>query len=254
MVISSENAASRANAGLYQDEGKRNLALSKSWRSRVNTPNNTVRVWDPIVRYGHWMLVVAFFTAYLAEDDFLTLHVWAGYVVGVIVCIRLLWGFIGTKHARFVDFVRSPAETLRYVGDIAANRAKRYIGHNPAGGAMVMALLISVSGTVFSGLVVYAIEEDAGPLAGWIADPSASTSLPRVTSGTQADNDEYEHDDDEHEDSAFEQFWEEVHELLANATLLLVGLHIAGVLFSSYTHKENLIRGMITGRKRRDGE
>lgn len=193
----------------------------------MNTPDKTIRVWDPIVRIGHWTLVIAFFTAYLTEDDFLTQHVWAGYAVGIVICVRLLWGLIGSRHARFVDFVRSPAETLRYVADLAANRAKRYIGHNPAGGAMVVALLLSISGTVFSGLVVYAVEEAAGPLAGWVAGYNAS-------------------------ENASEEFWEEVHEILANFTLLLVGLHIAGVLFSSYAHRENLIRGMITGRKRRD--
>lgn len=220
----------------------------------MNTLNDTVRVWDPIVRYGHWVLVVAFFTAYLTEDNFLTLHVWAGYVVGVIVFIRLLWGFVGTKHARFVDFVRSPTETLRYLGDVRSARAKRYIGHNPAGGAMVIALLICLSGTVFSGLVVYAIEKNAGPLAPWVADASAPASLATSSKGDgYTDPDESRHDD-EHEDSKFEEFWEEIHELLANLTLLLVGLHVAGVLYSSYAHKENLIRGMITGRKRRDAE
>ena len=217
----------------------------------MNTADNTLKVWDPIVRIGHWTLVTAFFVAYLTEDDFLTVHTWAGYVVGIVVCLRVLWGIIGTRHARFVDFVRPPAETLRYIGDLASNRAKRFIGHNPAGGAMVIALLLSLSGTVVSGLVLYAIEEDAGPLAGWVAEYTPPTSLPALTSAAYADSGKRDHDDDS-EDDALEEFWEEVHEILANFTLLLVGLHVAGVLFSSYAHKENLIRGMITGRKRRD--
>ena len=219
--------------------------------------NNTIRVWDLIVRIGHWTLVIAFFTAYITEDDFLTQHTWAGYIVGSVVCVRLLWGFIGTKYARFTDFVKSPAETLRYIGDLATNNSKRYIGHNPAGGAMIVALLLCVSGTVFSGLVVYAIEENAGPLATWVAEISMPSSFTLINSA-YADRDEYEHEEDsesedscEHEDDAFEEFWEEVHEILANFTLLLIGLHVAGVLFSSYMHKENLIRGMLTGLKRR---
>ena len=228
-------------------------ALNNSRSNAVTTPNDTIRVWDPIVRIGHWTLVIAFFTAYLTEDDFLTQHVWAGYVVGIVVCVRLLWGLVGTKHARFVNFVKSPAVTLRYIGDLAANRAKRYAGHNPAAGAMILALLISLSGTVISGLMAYAIEEDAGPLAGLVADGSAPASLPALTGVAYAHADDYAADDG-HEDNAFEEFWEEVHEILANFTLLLVGLHIAGVLFSSYAHKENLIRGIIDGRKRRDGE
>jgi len=216
----------------------------------MSAPDNTIKIWDPVVRIGHWTLVIAFFTAYLTEDDFLTQHVWAGYAVGVVVCVRLLWGVIGTKHARFVDFVRTPAETLGYLGDLTANRAKRYIGHNPAGGAMVIALLICLSGTVFSGLVLYAAEEGAGPFAGWIADPAAPETQPALTSGAHASGER--EDADEHEDDAFEEFWEEAHEILANFTLLLVGLHVAGVLFSSYIHRENLIRGMFNGRKRCD--
>jgi len=227
--------------------------LSNSRSKAVTTRNDTTRVWDPIVRIGHWTLVIAFFTAYLTEDDFLTQHVWAGYVVGIVVSVRLLWGIVGTKHARFMDFVKSPAVTLRYIGELATNRAKRYIGHNPAAGAMVVALLISLSGTVITGLMVYALEEDAGPLAGWVADYSAPMSLPAHSGVAYADIGEHE-PDDVHEDSTFEKFWEEAHEIFANITLLLVGLHIAGVLFSSYAHKENLIRGMITGRKRREVE
>lgn len=212
----------------------------------MNTTENTIRVWDPVVRIGHWALVVSFFTAYFTEDDFLTQHVWAGYVVGTIVCLRLIWGFVGTKHARFQDFVCSPATTLRYIADLMADRAKRFIGHNPAGGAMVIALLVSITGTVFSGLMIYAIEEDAGPLAEWVADSSVAGGVPTLISSAFADDDS----EDEHADEAREEFWEETHEIFANLALFLVGLHIAGVLFSSYAHKENLVKSMVTGRKR----
>ena len=216
----------------------------------MKATENTIRVWDPVVRIGHWTLVLAFFAAYFTEDDFLTQHVWAGYLAGAVVCIRLLWGFVGTRHARFTDFVCSPATTLRYVGDVIRNRAGRYIGHNPAGGAMVVVLLISVLGTVFSGLVLYAIEEDAGPLAVWVAENPAPSVQLSLSANAYADEDERENAA-EHEDNASEEFWEEIHELFANFTLLLVGLHVAGVLFSSYAHKENLINAMFTGRKRR---
>jgi cytochrome b len=214
----------------------------------MNTTENTIRVWDPVVRIGHWALVFAFFTAYFTEDDFLTQHVWAGYVVGAIICLRLLWGFVGTKHARFKDFVRSPATTLQYIGDLIAHRAKRFLGHNPAGGAMIIALLVSIAGTVSSGLMIYAIEEDAGPLADWVADSSVPSGIPILISSAFADDDS--EDEGEHVDEAREEFWEETHEIFANLALFLVGLHIAGVLFSSYAHKENLIKSMVTGRKR----
>ena len=208
---------------------------------------NMIKVWDPVVRIGHWILVLAFFTAYFTEDDFLTLHVWAGYGVGAVVCIRLLWGFVGTKHARFTDFVRSPATTLQNLGEIVANRARRYIGHNPAGGVMVLALLLGTAATVYSGLVLYAIEENAGPLAGVVTLADASSEVPSLITPVLADEDEEE---DEHE--AQEEYWEELHEFFTNFTLFLVAFHIAGVLLGSYAHKENLVKAMFTGLKRKE--
>ena len=186
----------------------------------MNGTRDWVQVWDPLVRTGHWTLVVSFFTAYLAEDDFLTLHVWAGYVLAGVVTFRLLWGLIGTRHARFTHFVRGPRAVLGYFRDALTNRGPRYLGHNPAGGAMVVALLVCLAVTAASGMGLYAVEEGAGPLAGWIAEGR-------------------------HED-----VWEAVHEVFANLTLLLVIVHVAGVGFSSLMHRENLVRSMITGRKR----
>ncbi|MEQ8859070.1 MAG: cytochrome b/b6 domain-containing protein [Pseudomonadales bacterium] len=186
----------------------------------MNTRSEWVRVWDPLVRIGHWTLVVTFFTAYLVEDDFLTVHVWAGYVLGSVVALRLLWGLIGSRHARFADFVRGPRAVFGYLRDTLAHRGRRYLGHNPAGGAMTLALLICLAITAGSGLGLYAVEEGAGPLAGWLAQ------------------------------GRYEDAWEEVHEIFANLSLALVIVHVAGVAFSSLVHRENLVRAMITGRKR----
>jgi cytochrome b len=211
---------------------------------------NMIRVWDPVVRIGHWTLVIAFFVAYFTEDDYLTQHAWAGYLVGLVVAFRLLWGFVGSRHARFSDFVPSPSTFRGYMRDMLQGRAKRFLGHNPAGGAMIVALLISLSGTVISGLVLYAIEDQKGPLAGWVASDTGAVATPSLISAAVADDDD-DDDDDERKNERGEEFWEETHEIFANLTLFLVGLHIAGVLFSSLAHKENLIRSMFTGQKPR---
>ncbi len=184
------------------------------------TTSRDIPVWDPAVRLFHWSLAGAFLLAYITEDDWEMLHVNAGYLIGILIVLRLLWGFIGTSHARFTDFVRSPREVMAYLTDAIRFRAARYIGHNPAGGAMILALLTCLSLTVLTGIALYGTTDFAGPLAG-------------VWRGEQAAD-----------------ILEEVHEIGANLTLLLVVLHLVGVLFSSLEHGENLIKSMVTGRKK----
>lgn len=212
----------------------------------MNVPTKTVSVWDPFVRIAHWTLVVAFFTAYLTENDFLTQHVWAGYVVGIVVLSRIIWGVIGTKHARFSDFIYPPKQIFGYLKGLVSRKAQHYTGHNPAGGAMVIVLLLSLSGTVYTGLALYAVEKNAGPLASQFA--ANHKSMPDVfiiSIATAHENGETE----SMGNKQGEEFWEGLHEFFANFTLLLVALHIGGVLLSSYFDQENLIKAMITGRK-----
>ena len=207
-----------------------------------------VRVWDIAVRLAHWVLVAGFVTAYLTEgeDDVQSIHVWAGYVVAVVVLWRVLWGFVGPAHARFVNFVRGPRAALGYLVGLARGNSARYIGHNPAGGAMVLLLLGSLAVTTGTGLALYAVEEAAGPLAGVLGS----------TANAESDEDEDEQDerhaarDTEAGDEGSGEWLEEVHELFANLSLFLVLLHIAGVVTSSIVHRENLPRAMVTGRKR----
>ena len=96
-----------------------------------------VNVWDPLVRIGHWTLVIAFFTAYFTEDDLMDVHTWAGYTVAAIVLIRIVWGFVGSQHARFGDFIYAPAKVFRYLKNLLARKPQHYIGHNPAGGCLL---------------------------------------------------------------------------------------------------------------------
>ncbi len=181
-----------------------------------------VRVWDPLVRYFHWALVAGFAIAYLVGDEVLGLHVWAGYLVLGLIAVRLVWGVIGTRHARFSDFVRGPRQILAYLNDVLHFRAKRYLGHNPAGGAMAIVLLLAVTATGVTGVALYGAQESAGPWASM---------------------------------SGLSAFWgdalKEVHEFVANLTLVLIVLHVVGVLFASLEHRENLIGGMISGYKRK---
>jgi cytochrome b len=208
----------------------------------MEDPSDTgpVRVWDPLIRIGHWVLVVAFATAYLTEGEPQWLHTSAGYAIATTVALRILWGFVGPRRARFADFVTGPGRVLGYLRDLLTGRAERHLGHSPAGGAMTVALLVALAVTALSGMATLAVEEGQGPLAGIVT----SASLPAWA----------EEDDDhgEHGDGGGEAF-EEIHEVAANATLLLILLHVAGVAWASRVHGENLVRAMIDGRKRSAG-
>jgi cytochrome b len=110
----------------------------------------SVRVWDPLVRLIHWALAATVIFA-LMSDQSRSLHKLAGYIAAGLVLLRILWGFVGSPHARFGDFVRSPAAVLAYLKDVALRHPRRYLGHNPAGGVMILALLGLVLVASFSG-------------------------------------------------------------------------------------------------------
>ncbi|MBP0048699.1 cytochrome b/b6 domain-containing protein [Marinobacterium sp. AK62] len=111
----------------------------------------TVKVWDPLVRLFHWSLVACFAVAWISADEWQDLHELMGYTIAGLVAFRLLWGLVGPRYARFSQFVRSPGSVVRYLTAIRKGQEKRYIGHNPAGGAMVLLLLLSLSLLTLSG-------------------------------------------------------------------------------------------------------
>ncbi|RJF94555.1 cytochrome B [Oleomonas cavernae] len=173
----------------------------------TQTSRQMIRVWDPFVRFFHWSLVTAIAIAWLSEEGE-GLHQWAGYAALGLVAARLVWGFIGTRYARFTDFVRAPQVGLHHVIDEARGSARRYIGHNPAGGLMILVLIALIAAT---------------GATGWLS-----------TTDRFFGND----------------LIEGLHEVLANGLLVCIGLHLAGVLVASLRHGENLVRAMVTGRKR----
>ena len=217
--------------------------MTSSETLRTTSRPASTLVWDPVVRFGHWALVAAFAVAYLSAEEEAggpdPLHVWGGYVAGVLVVLRVVWGFVGPRHARFSDFVRSPIVALAYFRDLLYSRARRYVGHSPAGGAMVIALLVCLAATVATGLIAYG-EEGKGPLAVvMVTDANAN--------GNEAEHRALAKTGGEQSESAIG----ELHGLMANITVALVAAHIFGVAVASVVHKENLVLAMITGRKRR---
>ena len=207
--------------------------------------DSTVRVWDPFIRIFHWSLVAGFAIAYFSGEDEGVLHAYSGYVVGILISPRLLWGFVGSKYARFSQFLYSPGQVIQYLKGLRSGKPDHYLGHNPAGSWMIFALLISLVMTTVSGLQAYGIEGH-GPLA------DAQSGAPTFAASTSFIRDARADDDaDEHEGNDEEEEWEEIHEFFANLTLLLVFIHVAGVIVASRMHGENLARAMVTGNKQK---
>lgn len=120
---------------------------------RHGAPAGRVKVWDPLLRVLHWSLAASFAVAYATGEEILSLHELAGYAIIAIVGVRALWGLIGPEHARFDDFVPGPASLLAYLRDLLAGRGRRYLGHNPAGGAMIVAMLAALLATSATGVL-----------------------------------------------------------------------------------------------------
>ncbi|HKJ84121.1 MAG TPA: cytochrome b/b6 domain-containing protein [Mariprofundaceae bacterium] len=215
------------------------------------TATNTIKVWDIGVRLFHWALVACFVIAYISSEGAEhggvgeVLHAWSGYAIIALLVFRIVWGFIGSRYARFSDFVFTPSAILAYIKDLFSGSPRRYLGHNPAGGIMVILMLVSLIAVSWTGLKAYQAE-GKGPLAA-----ASHTPVIPVARADSWEQEEYEHhgtlggEEDE--------LWEEAHEATVNFMLLLIVLHLGGVALSSLLHRENLPRAMWTGRKHVDG-
>jgi cytochrome b len=175
--------------------------------TELNTTTQKIRIWDAPVRVFHWLLVLSFAGAYLTAESetWRLLHVTLGYTLGGLLVFRLVWGVVGTRYARFSNFVRGPAAVIQYLKSIKARQPEHHLGHNPAGAVAIVLLMALGLGLTATGYTTY---NDLGP--GWVA---------------------------------------ELHDLLANAMVLVIIGHLVGVVTASLQHKENLVRSMVTGFK-----
>jgi len=207
-----------------------------------------IKVWDPLVRIFHWSLLLFFTLAYFTGEEESSIHIYSGYIVLGLIIFRLIWGLIGSKYARFTQFVCAPKEIISYTKAFLSLSPKHYLGHNPLGGVMVLMLLASLFVVTLSGLKLYAVEEGEGPFA---AIDNISLVSNAYADKLYADEDqEDENEGDGNEEG--EYFWEDIHEASADFMVFLIFLHIAGVLVSGRIHNENLIKAMITGKKNID--
>lgn len=177
-------------------------------------------VWDMPTRLFHWLFAASFAVAWFTngKDRLLDVHVFAGYLFAALLAFRLFWGFAGGRYARFASFSFPAKEAWAYFFATLRGRARRHLGHNPAGSWAIWVLLVLGTVVSVSGLVTFGAEERHGPFAGLFGFSAGDVTY-------------------------------QVHEIAAIAMLAIVALHLAGVGLESWRHRESLVRAMITGRK-----
>lgn len=191
--------------------------------SQVATVEQTEqhKIWDLPVRIFHWLLVLAIVAAFVTNRlgvAYFTYHVWSGYLVIVLVSFRIVWGLVGTRHARFWNFVRGPVATFRYARGLIRGREQRYAGHNPLGALMVVVLLAGLGLQAVLGLFANDEIFNVGPLYGYVSKERSLllTSLHR-------------------------QFFYWI--------LAAVALHVLAVVAHGRFGGDGLVKAMVTGRK-----
>ena len=186
--------------------------------SIINSPNTSktkqVKVWDILVRVTHWTVAAGIIANLFFTEDGSELHEYVGYTVLGLVVVRLLWGLVGTRYARFTNFFPTPTRLKHHLSALNVRQVdEQHLGHNPLAALMMLSLWAVIIGL---GLTGYLMETD-------------------IFSHIQL--------------LGNKDVLEEIHELLANSLYLLVPLHIVAAIAMSYWQRQNLIKAMITGEK-----
>lgn len=196
--------------------------MTRSATTGDDTKVRVVRVWDLALRMFHWLLAASVIAVILLAKfgpAIMTLHFYLGYLVIVLLVFRLIWGLVGPRPARFASFLFGPRATFAYFCDLPTRSPSFWPGHSPAGALSVFALLLVLVAQVATGL--FSDPDDflnVGPLAKYVPFEWA-----RWANG-----------------------W---HHRLSNLVILLIGLHLAAILFYRVWKREDLVRPMITGAK-----
>ena len=143
------------------------ISRSPLFDATGTTPALKVKVWDPVVRIFHWLVVTGVALDYFVFADGEKTHQWIGYTVAAALALRLVWGFVASGHANFRDFVKGPATVVRYVKEALAGRPQRHLGHNPAAAIMILALMFTLTAISVSGWMQ---TTDAYWGVGWVQD------------------------------------------------------------------------------------
>ena len=192
-------------------------------RARQTVLRLSMRVWDAPTRLFHWAIVLLVATSYLsAEFDYDQVHFLSGYTMLTLLLFRLAWGFVGSETSRFGQFLRSPVAGLRHLAEFRRQEPDDQIGHNAAGGWMVLLLLAALAVQAGTGLFTRDEKEFEGPLSHLVSKPVGLTLT-------------------------------EIHHVNFWVIVGLITLHVLAIIAYAAVKKHNLLRPMITGRKRLPG-
>lgn len=201
-------------------------------------------LWDPLVRISHWGIAFVVIANGVFTNGGSATHVWIGWVGMALLLMRLVWGVIGRREARFSAFPPNPVAAVRHLADLLTGRPRDYASHNPAGAMMVYALWASLALVIGTGLVMTGgispmkLSEQEATLN----EGDWSTLAP---AGTEAENGE--------QGEGGGSWVKEVHSVAANLMLVLAVLHVAGVVVESRAMRRNLVAPMIAGSRNRPG-
>lgn len=200
------------------------------------------RRWDPLVKITHWGVALVVIVNALVVGEGSIAHIYAGYVLAALLGLRLLWGFIGPRSARFSSFPPSPGRAIAHIRDILARRHEQHVSHNPLGALMAYALWACLGVIIASGIAM------AGPPP----QVNAPVSLSQLVSeGEHEGGEHYEREDygygEEGEEG--EEVFEEVHEIAVNLLYVLIFLHIGGVALETARSGRRTVTAMLPGGK-----
>jgi cytochrome b len=219
-----------------------------------STVTARVRGWDPLVKLTHWGIALAVLVNGALTEEGSDWHVWVGTGMAALLAVRLFWGLVGPREARFSAFPPSPGRALAHVRDILAGRKVPHTSHNPLGALMAYALWVTLAVVAVSGFAMSGVPGTAS------ASPKAERPAMSAPLAPAAAEGEEEGDDDaeaaeggegagvsEAEGVGEGEEWiEEVHEVAANLLFVLAALHIAGVVFETRRSGRHVI-GRMTG-------
>lgn len=208
--------------------------------SRLPPKGQALPSWDPLLRLAHWGIAVVVIANYAFTKEGGSVHIALGWAGMALLLLRLIWGFVGPREARFASFPPNPMAALRHLGGLLRGKAPQYPSHNPAGALMAYALWACLAVLMLTGLGMSGLS------------PFAQADLEAAVA--EGDWSVLVEDDGEAEgESPYGDVLEEVHEVAANLILILAVLHVAGVAVESRAMRRNLLAPMLITRRGRKG-